>query len=138
MRIRELAVIAILAVASTGCGDDGARISEPASAWLTAQVEQLHTAAAANDRVGAEAGLAQLRQQVDQFLTSNDLTIAAAARILAAADDVQAELAAIPTITPAPPPETSATPQIPDDQHRDNNGKGKGKDKHDNEDDGDD
>jgi hypothetical protein len=134
MRIHELAVIATLAVASTGCGDDGAGVSEPASAWLTAQVEQIHTSAAANDRAGAEAGLAQLRQQVDQFVASNDLTIAAAGRILAAADDVQAELAAIPTTTPAPPPETSATPQIPDDQQRDN----KGKDKHDNEDDGDD
>jgi hypothetical protein len=78
MRIHELALIATLAVASTGCGDDGARISEPASAWLTAQVEQIHAAAAANDRAGAEAGLAQLRQQVDQFLASNDLTIAAA------------------------------------------------------------
>ena len=134
MRIHELAVIATLAFASTGCGDDGARVSEPASAWLTAQVEQIHAAAAANDRAGAEAGLAQLRQQVDQFLASNDLTIAAAGRILAAADDVQAELAAVPTTTPAPPAETSATPQIPDDQHRAD----KGKDMHDNEDDGDD
>ena len=136
MRIRELAVIATLAVASTGCGDDGARVSEPASAWLTAQVEQIHAAAAANDRAGAEAGLAQLRQQVDQFLASDDLTIAAAARILAAADDVQAELAAIPTTTPAAPPETSAAPQVPVDQHGDD--RGRGKDKNDNDDGGDD
>lgn len=134
MRIRRLTLIATLAVVSTGCGDDGPRVSEPASAWLTAQVEQIHTSAAANDRAGAEAGLAQLRLQVDQFLGSNDLTIAAAGRILAAADDVQAELPAIPTTPPAPPPETSATPQIPDDQPRDN----KGKDKHDKKDDGDD
>ncbi len=129
-----MGLIAALAVASTGCGDDGTRISEPASAWLTAQVEQIHTSAAANDRAGAEAGLVQLRLQVDQFLASNDLTIAAAARILAAADDVQAELAAIPTTTPAPPPETSATPQVPDDQPRDN----RDKDKHDKDDDGND
>lgn len=130
MRIRSLVMIATLAVASTGCGDDGARVSEPASAWLTAQVEQVHTSATANDRAGAEAGLAQLRLQVDHFLASNDLTIAAAKRILAAADDVQAELAVIHTTTPTPPPETSATSQIPDDQPRDDNGK----DKHDKKD----
>jgi predicted small lipoprotein YifL len=137
MRFRSLAVVAALALASTGCGDDGPRVSEPASAWLAAQVEQIHTSAAANDRAGAEAGLAQLRLQVDQFLASNDLTIAAAGRILAAADDVQAELAAIPTATPAPPPETSATPQIPDDRDRDNNGNN-GNDKRDDDDDDDD
>ena len=135
MRIRSLVMIAALAVASTGCGDDDPRISEPASAWLTEQVEQIQASAAANDRAGAEAGLAQLRQQVDQFLASNDLTIAAAGRILAAADDVQAELAAaIPTTMPALPPETSAAPPSPDDQPRDD----KGKDKHDNDNHGDD
>ena len=127
-------MVATMAVASTGCGDDGPRVSEPASAWLTAQVEQIHTSAAANDRAGAEAGLAQLRLQVDQFLASNELTTAAAGRILAAADDVQAELAAIPTTTPTPPPDTSATPQISDDQD-DQPRDDRGKDKPDNTDD---
>jgi hypothetical protein len=112
--------LVLLGLASVGCGgDDG--LSPAATAQLQPQVAAIRTAAAAGDRAGAMAAMAQLRQLVAELRATDEITAEQASRVGDAAGAVEAQLA---LLAPPPPDPTSTTTAPTDDRHR----KGKGKD----------
>ncbi|MGH9004718.1 MAG: hypothetical protein ACRDYV_16460, partial [Acidimicrobiia bacterium] len=73
-----------------GCGDPDGRLPDQARSALTPQVEAVRAAATAGDRVGAEAGVAQLRAQLSELRASGVLDEDEASRVLDAVDTVEA------------------------------------------------
>lgn len=94
--IRRLGLLVILLVLLllVACGQEGAGIGQSASAALDPQVQQVRAAAARGDRAGAARELAELRQTVADLRQRGELSEAGAARVLAAAAEVEARLAA--------------------------------------------
>lgn len=82
-----------------GCGQEVAGIGESASAALDPHVQQVRAAATSGDHAGAVQELAELRQTVAELRQRGELSESAAARVLAAAAEVEAQLDA--GITPA-------------------------------------
>ena len=118
------------------CGQEAGGISQRAAAALEPQVQQVRAAATNGDRAGAAAKLAELRQTVADLRQSGELNDEGAARVLAAAADVEAQLG--PGTTPAT--QVTATTLRPGDTRgttrtTKNEGKGKGDDKDDDKDD---
>ena len=103
--IRRLGPLALLLLVA--CGQEGAGIGQSASAALDPQVQQVRAAATSGDRAGAARELAELRQTVAELRQQGDLSEAGAARVLAAAAEVEARLAAGTTAS------TLVTPTIP-------------------------
>ncbi|HEV2760575.1 MAG TPA: hypothetical protein VGV86_13500 [Acidimicrobiales bacterium] len=100
--MRRLGFLVLLLL--VGCGQEGAGIGQSASAALDPQVQQVRAAATRGDRAGAARELAELRQTVADLRQRRELTESAAAKVLAAAAEVEARLEA--GITPA----TQVTP----------------------------
>ena len=98
--MRRLGILLVLLpVLLAGCGQDGAGIGQSASAALDPQVQQVRDAATSGDHAGAARELAELRQMVADLRQQGELSESAAARVLAAAAEVEARLEA--GITPA-------------------------------------
>lgn len=95
--MRRLGLLVVLLL--VGCGQEGTGIGQSASAALDPQVQQVRAAATSGDRAGAARELAELRQTVADLRQRGELSESAAARVLAAAADVEARLEA--GITPA-------------------------------------
>lgn len=100
-------LLLLLPLLLVGCGQDGAGIGQRASAALDPQVQQVRAAATSGDHAGAARELAKLRQTVADLRQQGELSESAAARVLAAAAEVEARLEA--GITPA----TQVAPTIP-------------------------
>ena len=90
--MRRLTFLLLLLL--VGCGQEGAGIGESASAALAPQVQQVRAAATSGDRAGAARELAELRQMVTDLRQRGELSESAAARVLAAAAEVEARLGA--------------------------------------------
>lgn len=100
---RRLVFVLLLLV---GCGQEGAGIGQRASAALDPHVQQVRAAATSGDRAGAARQLAELRQTVAELRQRGELSEPAAARVLAAAAEVEARLGAVAT------PATQVVPTI--------------------------
>ena len=86
-----------------GCGQEGAGIGQSASAVLDPHVQQVRAAATRGDRAGAARELAELRQTVADLRQRGELSESAAAKVLAAAAEVEAQLEAITPATQVAP-----------------------------------
>jgi hypothetical protein len=84
-------------------------------------VAAIRATAVGGDRAGAVAAAAQLRQVVTSLRTTGDITAKQASGVLAAAAQVEAQLALLP-----PPPESPTTTETTDG-NGEHPGKGKGK-----------
>lgn len=127
-----LLLLAMLAA----CGGQSTNIGQTASARLSPEVQQVRTAAASGDKAAAAAKLAELRQTVADLRQHNELSEAGAAKVLAAAAEVEAQLGVAvgsPTAqvstTALPAPTDTRTPSPPVNQNGGNGDKGKGKGK---------
>jgi hypothetical protein len=125
-RLGPLLLLILLA-----CGQEADGIGQRAAAALEPQVQQVRAAATNGDRAGAAAMLAGLRQTVADLRQSGELNEEGAAKVLAAAAAVEAQLGAGST------PGAQATTTVGQRDTRGttrttkNEGKGKGNDKDD-------
>ena len=97
MRRRLVAVLiaAGVALSAAGCGQ-GEGIGQAASDALAPQVAAVRTAAQTGNRNDALAKLAVLRQTVAQLRSSGELSEEGAAKVLAAAVEVEEQLGLLP------------------------------------------
>ena len=102
--MRRLGPLLVLLLLLAACGQEGAGIGQGASAALDPQVQQVRAAATRGDRVGAARELAELRQTVADLRQREELSEAGAARVLAAAAEVEARLGAGATPATLLPP----------------------------------
>jgi hypothetical protein len=96
--MRRLGALVLLVLMSCGQGAGG--IGQSAAAALEPQVQQVRAAATNGDRAGAAAKLAELRQTVADLRQREELSEEHAAKVLAAAAAVEAQLGS--GSTPAP------------------------------------
>lgn len=135
IRMRRAGAVALVAVASlfAGCGDADPSLPDQASSALAPQVAAIRAAAAAGDRVGAQAGVDQLRAELSRLRGDGVLGQDDAGRVLDAVGEVEARL----TLLPAPTTTTTTTsvaPAPPPGPPDDDRGPGKGKKKDDDDD----
>ena len=127
--MRRLGTLLLLVMMA--CGQEADGIGQSAAAALEPQVQQVRAAATNGDRAGAAAMLAELRQTVADLRQSGELDEEGAAKVLAAAAAVEAQLGAGST------PGAQATTTLGQRDTRGttrttkNEGKGKGNDKDD-------
>lgn len=134
--MRRLALGIVMLLALAGCGDSSSGIGQTAASQLGPQVEQVKVAAMSGDRASAAAKLAQLRASVTDLRQGKQLSEAGAAKVLAAAAELEAQLGApvpqtVTTFAPTSgtaPAVTSAPRATQPPGNSDNKGKGKGKD----------
>lgn len=109
--MRRLGPVLVLLVLLVACGQGGDGIGQSASAALDPHVQQVRAAATRGDRTGAARALTELRQTVADLRERGDLSEAGAARVLAAAAEVEAGLGAgaTPTTQVAPTPGQGGT-----------------------------
>ena len=127
--MRRLGTLLLLVMIA--CGQEADGIGQRAAAALEPEVQQVRAAATNGDRARAAAMLAELRQTVADLRQSGELNEAGAAKVLAAAAAVEAQLGAGST------PGTQATTTLGQRDTRGttrttkNEGKDKGNDKDD-------
>ena len=107
--MRRLGFLLLLVL--VGCGQEDAGIGQTASAALNPQVQEVRSAAASGDRVGAARELAELRQTVADLRQRGELSESAAAKVLAAAAEVEAQLEAGMTPATQVAPTTAGQPE---------------------------
>lgn len=88
--MRRLGTLMLLVLMA--CGQEADGIGHSAAATLEPQVQQVRAAATNGDRAGAAARLAELRQTVADLRQRGELSDDAAAKVLAAATAVEAQL----------------------------------------------
>lgn len=110
--IRRLAPLLLLLLVA--CGQEGAGIGESAAAALEPRVQQVRSAATSGDRAGAARELTELRRTVADLRRRGELSEDGAAKVLAAAAEVEARLGAATPTTEVPPTTrgTAATTRI--------------------------
>jgi len=131
--MRRLGLILVILLTMAGCGGSATGIGQSAASQLGPQVEQIRATAMSGDRAAAAAKLGQLRASVADLRQRNQLSEAAAARVLAAAAEVESLIGVVvpppaaqtATTAPAAPPATTPPPSVNGDKGK---GKGKGKD----------
>ena len=138
VRRGAVAGFATLVLLAACGGQDG--VSDTAAAELRPLVQGLRAAAATGDRQAALARLEELRRTVGDLRGRGQIGEESAARVLAAAGRVEANLALLPTTTTsAPRPPTTRNPPVERDDGGagdDDDGKGSGKGKKGRDDDG--
>lgn len=112
----------LLLVLLVACGQEGAGIGESAAAVLDPQVQQVRAAATSGDRATAARELAELRQAVAALRQRGELSETGAARVLAAAAEVEARLGALTTpaaeVTPGPRETTKTAREAAEDARK--------------------
>ena len=125
MTLARVALAAVvLALAAAGCGDDPPRLTESAAQELAGEVAAIRSAAAADDRAGAEAAVAGFLERLDALVDQGQVSDEAAAEIAAEAEAVLTELDAITTTTT-----TTTTTEAPKDDEGDKDDEGEDRDK---------
>ena len=102
---RWLVVGALLA--GVACGRDDPALPAPTAEDLAVRVQQVRTATVAGDRSAAGTALAGLRAAVAEHRAHGRMSEERAARVLAAAAEVESRLSLLPA--PQPPPTTAPT-----------------------------
>jgi hypothetical protein len=112
MRTRGIFVaIALAATTLAACGSDGVDLAPRAQRQLQAGVDDVRTAVAAADRLGARSALRDLERSVDQLVTDGLISDTRAAEILSAAEDVATQLSLLPAAEPSLSPSPSPSPE---------------------------
>lgn len=140
---RALGALLVSALTVAGCGGGAPALSEGAAGDLSARAAQVRAAAVARDRARAAGALAGLRSAVTTHRNQGQVSEERAARILAAAAEVEAQLGLLPEPTTTTtvgrrPTVTTARDQRPPDQDEEQRGGNKGEDRGKGKDDGDD
>jgi hypothetical protein len=124
-------LLAVMLLAA--CGGQ-AEISARARRQLQARLDEVRTAVAAADPREAQSALRDLERSVSQLLSANQLSEGRATEILAAAQDVAAQLSLLsspePTFSSSPEPTETTTPtptEKPDKPDKPDKDEGKGK-----------
>jgi hypothetical protein len=124
-------LLAVMLLAA--CGGQ-AEISARARRQLQARLDEVRTAVAAADPREAQSALRDLERSVSQLLSANQLSEGRATEILAAAQDVAAQLSLLsspePTFSSGPEPTETTTPtptEKPDKPDKPDKDEGKGK-----------
>lgn len=112
--MRRACVVAALVVGLAGCGHGKPAISNDAAKALQAKVAQIRASASAHDAAAVAAELAALRAQVAVLRQGDQLSAAAAQKILDAATAVDQNLSLITTTTTTT---TTTTKPPPDHGH---------------------
>jgi hypothetical protein len=123
LTLKRIVAMALLVGGLAGCGGSGS-LPRSAATLLQPRVAAIRVAASAGDPAGARAAAAEVRRMVAALQATGDLSAKQATAILAAAAQVETQLALL-----APPPETATstiTTTTTSDAHA---GKGRGKDK---------
>lgn len=126
--MRRLSALLLLVLAACGHQADG--IGARAAAALEPQVQQVRAAATNGDRAGAAVKLAVLRQTVADLRTRGEISDEGAAKVLAAATAVEAQLGSASTPT-SQVPTTLGQRDTRTTRTTKNDDKGKGNDKND-------
>ena len=122
---RTVAVMVLGMVSlAPACGTSSPAMSSEAERQLQTQVQAVRSAAENRDRTHADLALGELRTSVATLRRDGKLTAAKANDILAAAADVETQLAAIPATTTSTT--TALTAPAPPPPPQDHEGKGKG------------
>jgi hypothetical protein len=129
VRIRRAVASGVLSafLLLAGCAGQP-EISARAQRQLQARLDDVRTAVAAADRIGAQSALRDLERSVSQLLDSNQLSDGRAAEILAAAEGVATQLSLLPDPEPSVAPSPTPKPDKPDKPDKPED-KGKGKEK---------
>lgn len=125
--MRAVPAAAVAAALLVGCGGATPAVTASAAAHLTASIDALRQAALADDATGASAVLARLRVDVVRLRSERQISAARAARMLADAADVEAQLASLPvptTTTTSTTTTTAAPPTVPPRHERKGHGGG--------------
>ena len=133
MRGRTVLVGAVLAATLlAACGGSGEDVAPRAERQLQAQLDDVRSAVAAADRLGAKAALRDLERSVGKLAAAGLVSDARAAEILTAAEDVATQLSLLPAPEPSPStslspsPEPTKTEKSPKaDEHGDGHDEGK-------------
>lgn len=131
-RLSKHLVLLGLLISVVGCGNE-AGVGLVASERLTPEVQAIRAAAENGDREAATEKLAELRQKVAELRAAGQVSEAAASQILAAANEVEVQLAVLPSPTVESPPQgggpdrggtrTVTTKKEPDKDKEKENGK---------------
>jgi hypothetical protein len=128
--VRRAVATGLLSVMLLAACGGQAEISARARRQLQARLDEVRTAVAAADPREAQSALRDLERSVSQLLSANQLSEGRATEILAAAQDVAAQLSLLPTPAPtySSSPEPSETPsEKPDKPDKPDKDEGKGK-----------
>jgi hypothetical protein len=129
---RVLVGIVLAATLLAACGSGGADVAPRAQRQLQAQLDDVRSAVAAADRLGARSALRDLERSVGKLAAAGLVSDGRAAEILAAAEDVATQLSllpepsASPSASPSPEPTKTEKPPKPD-KHGDGDNEGKHK-----------
>ncbi len=135
MRTRGILVsVALAAAMLAACGSNGVDLAPRAQRQLQAGVDDVRTAVAAADRLGARSALRDLERSVNQLVADGLISDTRAAEIISAAEAVASQLSllpaasATPSPSPSPSPEPTKTekPPKPDKPKPDEHGEGHG------------
>jgi hypothetical protein len=112
MRKREiLVVIALAATMLAACGSDGVDLAPRAQRQLQAGLDDIRTAVASADRLGAKSALRDLERSVDQLAADGLISDSRTAEIMSAAEAVATQLSLLPAAEPSPSPSPSPSPE---------------------------
>ena len=131
-RSAALAAAVMIAAGSllAGCGDDGHRLSDEASALLAPRVEAIRSAAAAGDRAAAQVEAGRVRQKLAELQAAGTVDGAEADTVLKALASVEEQLGLLPepTTTTTATTTTTTAPSDKDDDEGKKKRKGDGDD----------
>jgi hypothetical protein len=134
MSARRAVATGLLAVMLLAACGGQAEISARARRQLQARLDEVRMAVAAADPREAQSAVRDLERSVSQLLSANQLSEGRATEILAAAQDVAAQLSLLsspePTFSSSPEPTETTTPtptEKPDKPDKPDKDEGKGK-----------
>ena len=111
MRKRGILVaIALMAAMLAACGGNSVDLAPRAQRQLQTGVDDVRTAVAAADRLGARSALRDLERSVNQLVADGLISDTRAAEIISAAEAVAAQLSLLPAPEPSPSP-SSPSPE---------------------------
>ena len=112
MNVRmRLAATVLAATMLAACGSNGVDLAPRAQRQLQAGLDDVRTAVAAADRLGARSALRELERAVDRLSSEGLISETRAAEIISAAEDVATQLSLLPAAEPSPLPSPSPSPE---------------------------
>ena len=142
MRTRGILVaIALMAAMLAACGSNSVDLAPRAQRQLQTGVDNVRTAVAAADRLGARSALRDLERSVNQLVADGLISDTRAAEIISAAEAVATQLSLLPapepstspSLSPSPEPTKTEKPPKPDKRDEHGNGHAYGQDENGNE-----
>ena len=112
MNVRmRVAAMVLAATMLAACGSNGVALAPRAQRQLQAGLDDVRTAVAAADRLGARSALRELERAVDRLSSEGLISETQAAEIISAAEDVATQLSLLPAAEPSPSPSPPPSPE---------------------------